>query len=198
MFVNMRDTAERFGRVAAGLTDTISAMPDDAWANSSPCDQWSARDVLRHLVEWIAGLGFLLGTYGIDPGPIPAVESDPAGAWAAVRDAVQAGLDDSATAERIEDCGPPGELSFAAAVDKTCISDVFIHTWDIAQAAGIDVALDSGEIVRQHNAIGSISPEVDTAMRDSGMFGPRISVPADADTATQVLAFYGRRDGATS
>ena len=31
-------------------------------------------------------------------------------------------------------------------------------------------------------------------VRDSGMFGPRIDVLADADAATQVLAFYGRRD----
>lgn len=192
MFVNMNDTAERFERVAAGLADTITAMPDDAWANPSPCDGWTARDVLHHLVEWIPGPGFLLGTYGIDTSAIPAVETDPAGAWAVVRDAVQAGLDDPATAERVEDCGPPGEMSFAAAVDMTCTSDVLIHTWDIAQAAGIDVALDAGEIARQHDAITSIPSEVDSAMRDSGMFGPRINVPDDADATTQVLAFYGR------
>lgn len=109
---------------------------------------------------------------------------------------MQGGLDDPATAERIEDCGPPGEMSFAAAVDMTCTSDVLIHTWDIAQAAGIDAALDSGEIARQHDAIGSIPPEVESAMRDSAMFGPRIKVPADTDTVTQVLAFYGRHNGA--
>lgn len=198
MFVAMSDTAERFRRVAADLTDTISAMPDAAWANSSPCDGWTARDVLRHLIEWIPGPGFLLGTFGIETRPIPAVDSDPAGAWAAVRDAVQAGLDDPAIAERIEDCGPPGEMSFAAAVDMTCTSDVLIHAWDIAQAAGIDVALDSGEIARQHEAISSIPREVDSAMRDGGMFGPRIDAPADADRVTQVLAFYGRRGGAQS
>lgn len=192
MFAGMDDTAERFARVAEGLTDTVAAVPEDAWGDSSPCDGWTARDVLQHLVEWIPGPGFLLGTYGVDTGPIPAVESDPAGAWAAVRDAVRAGLDDPATAGRIENCGPPGEMSFAAAVDMTCTSDVLIHTWDIAQVAGIDVALDAGEIARQHDAINSIPSEVDSAMRGSGMFGPRVDLPADADTTTQVLAFYGR------
>lgn len=192
MFVNMNDTAERFERVAAGLTDAIASVPNDAWSNPSPCEDWTALDVLQHLIDWIPGPGFLLGTYGIETGPIPAIESDSAGAWAIVRDAVQAGLDDPATARRVEDCGPPGEMSFAAAVDMTCTTDVLIHTWDIAQATGIDVLLDPGEIARQHDSINSISPDVDSAMRDSGMFGPRVEVPADADPVTKVLAFYGR------
>ena len=187
------DTADRFRHVAADLADTIAAVPDDAWSNPSPCDGWTARDVLAHLVEWIPAPGFLLGTYGIDTGPIPPVETDPLGAWQTIADAVQAALDDPATAGRVEDCGSPGELSFAAAVDMTCTSDVLIHTWDIAQAAGIDVTLDVGEIARQHGGLDSIPPAVDEAMRTSGMFGPRIDVPDDADQQTKVLGFYGRR-----
>lgn len=148
--------------------------------------------MLAHLVEWIPGPGFLLGTFQIDTGPIPPVDTDPAGAWAAIADAVQRGLDDPATANRVEDCGPPGEMSFAAAVDMTCTTDVLIHTWDIAQAAGIDVTLDAGEVARQHASLGSLPAAVDAAMRESGMFGPRVDVPSNADQETEVLAFYGR------
>ncbi len=188
----MSDASDRFRRVAAGFADTVAAVPTDAWSNSSPCDGWSARDVLSHLVEWIPGPGFLLGTYGIDTGPIPPVDADPVGAWASVAAAVQSGLDDPAVAERVEDCGPPGALSFAAAVDMTCTSDVLIHTWDIARAAGLDVTLDAVEIARQAAGLDAIPPEVDAAMRDSGMFGPRVDVTAGADAHTKVLAFYGR------
>ncbi len=188
----MIETAERFRRVAAGLTDTIDAVPAGAWGNPSPCAGWTGRDVLRHLVDWIPGPGFLLGTFGIDTDPIPSVDRDPGGAWAAVRDAVQAGLDDPSTAARIEDCGPPGEMSFAAAVDMTCTPDVLVHTWDIARAAGLDITLDPDEITRQLAGIDSIPAELDAAMRDSGMFGPRIDVSDDADPTTKVLAFYGR------
>lgn len=188
----MNDISDRFRRVSAGLADTVAAVPADAWSNPSPCDGWSARDVLAHLVEWIPGPGFLLGTYGIDTGLIPSIDTDPVGAWAAVAAAVQSGLDDSDVAERTEDCGPPGELPFAAAVDMTCTSDVLIHTWDIAQAAGIDVTLDADEIARQADGLDAIPPEVDAAMRHSGMFGARVDVPAGADAQTRVLAFYGR------
>lgn len=186
------DTAQRFRRVAAELSRTIAAVPDDLWENPSPCDQWCARDVLAHLIEWIPGPGFMLGTYGIDTGPIPSVEVDPSGAWKAVADAVQSGLDDPEIAERVEDCGPAGSMSFAAAVDLMCTPDVLIHTWDIATAANLDVVLDPEEMSRQAARVQDTSAQVDTAMRASGMFGPRVAVPANADATTRVLAFFGR------
>jgi uncharacterized protein (TIGR03086 family) len=190
----MSEIAERFRRVADGLTRTIDAVPDDAWGRPAPCDGWDARDVVRHLVDWLPGPGFLLGAFGIETRAIPSVDDDPAGAWAAVRDAIQAGLDDPAIAQRVEDCGPPGRLSFEAAVEMTCTPDVLIHTWDLAQAAGIEVELDPEEIARQAAGIDSMPAGVDEAMRSSGHFGPRVTVPADADARTRVLAFYGRRE----
>ncbi len=189
----MTESAERFRRVANGLTETIAAVPADAWGRPSPCDGWDARDVVRHLVDWLPGPGFLLGTFGIETRPIPSVDDDPAGAWAAVRDAIQGGLDDPAVAQRVEDCGPPGVLSFEAAVEMTCTPDVLVHTWDLARAAGVDVELDAEAVAQQAAGIDAMPPGVDEAMRASGHFGPRVDVPADADARTRVLAFYGRR-----
>jgi uncharacterized protein (TIGR03086 family) len=189
----MTEIAERFRQAAEGLTQTIAAVPDDAWENPSPCDGWDARDVVRHLVDWLPGPGVLLGTFGVETRPIPSVDDDPAGAWAAVREAIQGGLDNPAVAQLVEDCGPPRKLSFEAAVDMTCTPDVLIHTWDLAYAAGIDVELDAEAVARQAMGIDAMPPEVDEAMRTSGHFGPRVDVPADADALTRVLAFYGRR-----
>jgi uncharacterized protein (TIGR03086 family) len=189
----MTEIAARFRRVAEGLTRTIAAVPAEAWERPSPCEGWDGRDVVRHLVAWLPGPGFLLGTFGIETRPIPSVDDDPAGAWAAVRDAIQEGLDNPAVAQRVEECGPPGRLSFEAAVEMTCTPDVLIHTWDLAHAAGIDVELDPEEVARQAAGIDAMPPAVDEAMRASGHFGPRVEVPADADARTRVLAFYGRR-----
>lgn len=189
----MIETAERFRRVAADFATVIGAVDDDAWSNPSPCTGWTARDVVGHLVEWIPAPGFLLGSFDIDIGPIPPIGDDPGAAWAVVRDALQAGLDDPAIAARIADCGPLGELRFDTAVAMTVISDVFVHTWDLARAAGLNAALDPDELVRQHDAVASIPPDVDAAMRASGHFGPRTPIAADADALTEVLAFYGRR-----
>lgn len=191
----MTESSERFRRVAAGLTRTIDAVPDGAWANPSPCEGWDGRDVVRHLVRWLPGPGFLLGTFGVETGPIPSVDDNPAGAWAAVRDAIQAALEDPSVAARVEDCGPPGQLSFEAAVDMTCTPDVLIHTWDLARAAGVEVELDADEVARQVAGIEALPPGVDEAMRASGHYGPRVEVPADADALTRLLAFNGRHAG---
>ncbi|MAT04295.1 MAG: TIGR03086 family protein [Acidimicrobiaceae bacterium] len=190
----MSETADRFRRVGAGFTETIAAVGDEAWSNPSPCDGWTARDVVGHLVDWIPGPGVLLGVYDIDAGPIAPVDDDPIGAWTAVRDAVQAGLDDPETAQRVEDCGPLGPQSFESAVNAICIGDVLIHTWDLARAAGLPVELDADEVARQLTGVTMIPPEIDAAMRASGHFGPRIGVPDDADPTTRLLAFYGRAE----
>ena len=189
----MNDIAARFEKVAAAFTARVQAVPANAWELPAPCEGWVARDVVRHLVEWLPGPGFLLGTFGIETGPIPSVESDPTGAWAVVRDAIQGALDDPASATRVEDCGPPGRLSLEAAVDMTCTPDVLIHTWDLARATGLDERLDPDEVHRHVAAIEALPPEVDQAMRSSGHYGPRVAVAGDADDQTRLLAFMGRQ-----
>jgi uncharacterized protein (TIGR03086 family) len=188
----MTEIAARFERVAAGFTARVEAVPDDAWERPAPCEGWVARDVVRHLVAWLPGPGFLLGAFGVETGPIPSVATDPAGAWAVVRTAIQRALDDPAVATRVADCGPPGRLSLEAAVDMTCTPDVLIHTWDLARAAGLDERLDPDEVHRQLAGVEALPPEVDQAMRASGHYGPRVAVAGDADEQVRLLAFMGR------
>jgi len=188
----MTEIAARFEKVAAAFTARVVAVPAEGWERPAPCEGWVARDVVRHLVAWLAGPGFLLGTFDVETGPIPSVETDPAAAWAVVYDAIQRALHDPMIATRVEDCGPPGRLSLEAAVDLTCTPDVLIHTWDIARATGLDERLDPEEVRRQLTRIEALPPEVDAAMRASGHYGPRIAVAGDADEQTRLLAFMGR------
>jgi uncharacterized protein (TIGR03086 family) len=189
------ESSERFTRVADGFSRCIADVPASAWSRPAPCEGWLARDVVRHVCTWLPGPGFLLGTWGIETASMPSVDDDPGGAWAVVRDAIQRGLDDPVIAERIEDCGPPGHLSFQAAVDMTCTPDVLIHTWDLARAAGLPEheELEPHEVARQLTGIDAMPAEVDEAMRGSGHFGARVLVAGDADDLTRLLAFYGRR-----
>jgi uncharacterized protein (TIGR03086 family) len=188
----MTEIAARFEKVAAGFSARVEAVPADAWDRPAPCEGWVARDVVRHLVEWLPGPGFLLGTFDVETGPIPSVETNPAGAWTVVRDAIQRALDDRATATRVEDCGPPGRLSLEAAIEMTCTPDVLIHTWDLARATGLDERLDPDEVRRLLAGIEAMPPEVDEAMRGSGHYGPRVAVADDADEQARLLAFMGR------
>jgi len=85
-------TADRYRRVAAAFSARVEAVPDAAWDNPAPCDGWVARDVVRHVVEWMPAF---LADAGGPMLPIgPSVDVDPRGAWANLDDALRSLLDD--------------------------------------------------------------------------------------------------------
>ena len=94
----MDTIADRYRRVASRFTDRVREVPPAAWDNPAPCEGWVARDVVRHLVEWFPP--FLQSGTGIELPSGPPVDEDPLGAWTTMSDAVQALLDDPATATR--------------------------------------------------------------------------------------------------
>jgi uncharacterized protein (TIGR03086 family) len=182
----MSEIAERYERVAGQFTQRVRAVPAGAWDNPAPCEGWVARDVVRLLTEWLPG--FFFGRWGLDAQPVPSVDDDPVAAWVAVDRAIQARLDDPATAAEKRDT-PIGSSSFEDAVDMICTPDVLVHTWDLARATGLDETLDADAV---HRFVESMEP-ADEAMRSSGHYGPRVPVADDADEQTRLIAFFGRQ-----
>lgn len=179
----MSEISERYLKVATRFTERARAVPDGgAWENPAPCEGWVARDVVRHMVEWMPG--FL----SLDLPEGPSVDDDPAGAWDVLSETIQSGLDDPVAAAREHELRP-GRFSFEDAVDMFITGDVLLHTWDLARATGQDESLDADEV---HRMFVGMEP-FDDALRSSGHYGPRVEVPADADEQTKLIAFTGRR-----
>jgi len=182
----MSEIADRYRNVAAQFTKRVEAVPGDAWDNPAPCEGWVARDVVGHLVEWLPA--FFFGTWDIATESIPSVAVSPVDAWAAVNGAIQRALDDPAVAQSERDVRF-GRASFENTIDMICTADVLIHTWDLARATGLDETLDPAEVQR---FVDSMEP-MDQLLRDSGQYGPRVAVSADADEQTRLIAFLGRQ-----
>jgi uncharacterized protein (TIGR03086 family) len=181
----MTEISERFSRINGDFLARATAVPADAWDNPAPPEGWVARDVVRHMVEWMPGLIF--GSAGLPLPEVPSADDDPVGAWRAVSDALQAALDDPEVAA-IEFDSPGGHHSVATAIDQFCTGDIFIHTWDLARATGLDEKLDPDEVHRQY--LGMLP--YDDILRSSGHYGPKVPVPDDADEQTKLIAFTGR------
>ena len=47
----MSEISDRYRRLSQAFADTVAAVPDDRWENPSPCEDWTARDVVRHVVQ---------------------------------------------------------------------------------------------------------------------------------------------------
>ena len=182
----MGSPAEEHRQIAGAFTTTVEGTAPSAWDNPAPVEGWVARDVVRHLVEWFPA--FLDGAAGINLPAGPSVADDPAGAWRTQTDAVQALLDDQASAEREYDLPHIGTMTLEHATDMIYTGDVFLHRWDLARATGQDETLDPKKCAEM---LEGMLP-MDEVLRQSGQYGPRVEVPDDADVQIQLLAFIGR------
>ena len=182
----MGDVAEEHRRIARAFTETVEGVAPGGWDDDAPPEGWTARDVVRHLVEWLPA--FLESAAGVRLPSGPSVDDDPVAAWRAHTDAVQALLDDPAASGREYDLRHTGRMSLGDAIALIYTNDVFLHRWDLARATGQDERLDPERCAEM---LEGMLP-MDEALRQSGQYGPRVEVPADADAQTRLLAFIGR------
>jgi uncharacterized protein (TIGR03086 family) len=180
----MGDPAQHHREVAGTFRDRVRGVRD--WDAPAPVDGWTARDVVRHLVEWFPG--FLASGAGVELPAGPSVDDDPVGAWASQQDAVQALLDDPTTADRVLANPHTGDVPLDVAVDRFYTADVFMHTWDLARATGQDDRLDPGLC---EELLTGMEPVADL-MRGSGQYGAPVAVPDDAPVQDRLLGFIGR------
>jgi uncharacterized protein (TIGR03086 family) len=176
--------AQRHREIAGAFTDRVLATR--RWEAPAPVDGWVARDVVRHLTQWFPA--FLAASAGVELTRGPAVDDDPVAAWRVQSDAVQALLDDPATAGRVLADRHVGELPLDRAVDQLYTADVFMHTWDLARATGQEDGLDPDFCAELLAGM----EQMEEAIRASGQYGVRVPVPDDADPQTRMLGFIGR------
>ena len=176
--------AERHRWIAAGFTERVEGARE--WDAPAPVEGWTARDVVRHLVEWLPG--FLESGAGVRLALGPSVDEDPVAAWRAHADAVQALLDDPATDQKVLSNPHLGEIPLAQAIDSFYTSDVFMHTWDLAVATGQDDRLDPATCTE---LLAGMEP-IEEMLRSSGQYGPRVEIADTADVQRRLISFIGR------
>ena len=180
-----KSVAARYGRLAGAVADRIAAVPDGAWGAASPCEGWTARDVVGHLVDVH---GMFLGFVGREIGPVPAVAEDPAGAFAAASGALQRELDDPERAATAFD-GFFGPTTLARSVDTFACFDLLVHGWDVARATGGDTTIDPAELPW----LRATAEAFGEGIRSPNVCGPALEPPVGADEQTKLLAYLGRR-----
>ncbi len=166
--------AEPFTRV---ITQVVS------WDAPSPCEGWTARDVLDHVLTTQAD--FLTG-HGIDLSP--ADTAHPVAAWT-TRDAeLRAILADP------ELDGHPYQGWFGpTTVGETLATfygwDLLVHRWDVAVADGRNERFSDAEL----DLIDGAADGFGDTLYAEGICQPAVPVGADADRQERVLARLGRR-----
>ncbi len=164
-------------------------MPDDAWSNASPCEGWTALDVLKHQCGVLDALAHIAETGELQmPAMIEEDVTDPGGRWGQTRDRVLAALDTQGALHH------DGQWWFGPMTVDGLIAvvmwDPLTHAWDLAQAAGIEAHLPAD--------LAELSHERISAMHETALKWKLVGEPVDigdlgdADPVARYLALVGR------
>ncbi|MEY2401450.1 MAG: hypothetical protein QOJ08_1561 [Ilumatobacteraceae bacterium] len=168
----------------------VAGIGDDQWTQPSPCEGWTVRDLLNHVVAgnlWAAELAS--GRTIADVGT--AFDGDVVGS-----DAVAA-YDSSAKAAAAA-FEAPGALDAPCAVSYGPVPgsvyaghrllDVLIHGWDLASATGQPAELDPQLVAACWDVV---RPQL-SLLQESGQFGVEEPGINDTNPQTSLLAALGR------
>jgi len=180
----MNPTARSYDAAARPLTAVLEALPPGAWDAPSPCEGWTARDVLRHVVGTQRDL---LAGHGVDVGDLPDLDADPLRAWEAHAGRVLGALADDAVPAIAFD-GFFGPTTLGATLEQFYVWDMVVHRWDVAQAAGLDAGLTDAELDRLDRGADSFGD----ALYMDGICRAGVTAPAGASREVAVLARLGR------
>ena len=133
------DTPETvYRKLANRFSEVVAVVPDQAWDQPSPCEGWTARGVLEHVIGAEADFVEQRGLALSPPGPSPA--SEPVSAWDHVRSQIQTILDDPERAGIVYE-GHFGSTTIGQAIEDFYCFDLIVHRWDIAEATGGDTEI---------------------------------------------------------
>ena len=187
-----RDLREPCRRVLATTTATVARVRADQLGLPTPCDGWSVRDLLRHMVG--NNNGFAAAALGAPPDAAvwDGVDvTDPVGEFPASAERVTTAF---ASVEPLTGTFAVlgyGDVPAAQAVGMYFI-DYLAHGWDVAVSIGVDPRLDEEDCAAVLR-IGAGWPKDSQAIWGPGApFGRRVEVPDDASAADRMLGFLGR------
>jgi|1186.fasta_scaffold160031_1 uncharacterized protein (TIGR03086 family) len=186
----MTEIGRWFVKALFSMDHVVRLVPPDAWDNPSPCDGWTARHVVGHVLATEAYYVACIEGHAppMDPRKDPDRHAgpDPAAAWAHARDAVLAAIDDPGVLDR-EVATFTGRQRVEEMITFGIV-DATVHSWDLARAAGVDDRLDAGLARR---CLDIVDPVLDT-LRRGGVFAPPTATAA-SDDQSRLLAALGRR-----
>lgn len=182
----LKPVAERYRRAADEFERKVAAVRPDQWGNQSPCAEWTARDVVSHVVEMH---GAMMRSLHLSLSPAPAVAEDPPAAFRSARADVESVLADPALADSEFASPYAGQLTAERHVDQVIHDELVVHGWDLARATGQDDQMDPVAVEKIWVASMELGEEV---LRTPGVCGPEVAVPADAPLQHRLLGLLGR------
>jgi uncharacterized protein (TIGR03086 family) len=169
--------------------EKVRAVPADGWAASTPCTDWSVRDLVNHVTgehlwaphmldgETIAQVGDRYDGDILGDSPVTAWEQ-------AARASRAAWLSTSPDAVVHLSFGDNPALEYG----QQMLADLLIHGWDLARGAGLDETMEPA-------AVALVLAYMDANAKSweaAGIFAPPVDIDSD-EPAKRLIAMSGRQ-----
>ena len=186
------DPLDALAAAQAEFDRRLHAVADGDWATPTPCEGWTVRDLVIHVVGGCTMSTRLLHGASVEEA-LDGVRADPGGD---LRDDFAQRAEEQAAAFR-----EPGALERVVhhpAMDMPGaqllgfrIGDMALHAWDLARAIGADEALGDELAAHVWETLEPMAPFIGQV----GVFGsgPSGSVGEDAPLQVRLLDLSGRR-----
>jgi uncharacterized protein (TIGR03086 family) len=163
---------------ASSWAATKVAGAKDAFGQQTPCDGWTVRDLLNHMVE--GNQYFAASARGEDPslpeGKPSDIVKDPTADYERSRQEMMKAFGGNGGGEKMQSLG----IAFV---------EQLVHAWDLAKATGQKTEMpgDLAEAAWQMIG-GKMTPD-----QRGGLFGPEVPVAEDAPVQEKLLGYAGRK-----
>jgi uncharacterized protein (TIGR03086 family) len=157
-------------------SETMAQVGDDQWDASTPCEDWTVRELVDHCMHWQAMGAQMVGG-----------AAQPGDDWETVvkPQLAEALNDPSNLAGTVPQFGGLPKHQMVGVL----IGDLVIHSWDLARAIGADDTLPPACVEATMMGLSRFPEE---QMRGN-MFGPEVEVPDDASAQDKLIGFVGRQ-----
>jgi uncharacterized protein (TIGR03086 family) len=169
------------------FTERVAGIRD--WTAATPDKEWSVADLVRHVVQEQQWIPPLLAGLSIEQAQrqVAPLGDDLAAEWRIHSERATTAWQDA-----------PADASVQLSYDTVTVldylreqvSDVTIHSWDLARATAATEELDDA-LVR---AVWTVFEPQQDALEASGLFDSPVPMPADAPLQSRLLALTGRDD----
>ena len=180
----MSENSRNYLLALHGFDATVRRVTPSSWDNTSPCEGWTARDVLSHnigMCEMITGIAHGVGAEAAEHPPV----INPIAEWIKAFEETRQALDrPEALAEKV--LTPWGHLVVDRFIGIVTV-DPLVHTFDLAAATGQSVVIDEALA-----AAGFVQLKKAGEMIRGERFGPKVSIDEDASIVDKLIAMAGR------
>ena len=172
------DLLDLYDRASLWATEKVSGATETLDA-TTPCDDWDVRTLLNHILE--TQRYFLSSARGEDaspPSPTPpaTLSDDPVADFEAVR------------SDMLGAYAEPGAIDKTGPALGVAVSDLLVHSWDVARATGQDETMPDGLATAAYEMVhGKFTDE-----QRKGIFKPEVPLGDDASPQDRLLAYTGR------